>query len=1219
MKTSIGRNGSGKSALIDAIEWCLFRRRASNLRVKKVDQLVNSNQNGDLVINVELRKNNESLHISRKFNGKSVSIGARSVHGEESEKVKPEELDEVLGIKFGIDVKNVDRILIKQSSAAIACTSSSLLLSFLENVTGTFELEIQTKECREKVIEFGKMLAQENINISTIKQKTNEIKPRVETIHQWMRNKRKLCYAWVHYYTTKATNIDLRAQECTIALNTITSSLTSATAAVLAMTHSLDQIQHESIDIDATYLKRKNIIIRVRKQFDSMGDKARDMDTDIKSSLKDTKKLEKQIADLRTKIANFLTAVQKETAGQKDFDIKIHKCDTNLNTNRLCMESLTKGHTSGHIRAVKDLILQARAVMDQYSDTSGPLHALQESIRAKEQLKSQSAVFEENIRQHNSSVQISLKTVEEALLVEKHSLSEAQIYLHNLDQTMEQKRVRISEVILQIGAINRREYAAKQFGDTSRFLQQGRQLVASLAVGDGQKCQVFGLLCDLIRPLKDDVIAPITTVLGGGLFKTFIVATRSDAIELARRCQQVNISNVTIDIIDEVDDRISQQYMRTHMPRNRDSFVPLVDCLVATNTIIMPVIRKRLHRWCLFRGAYSEALAAIGTLSGVSGGTSSRKPANKPNYVSLDGYRFYGDGEIRSSDGPSGSQALYSWPADAAGDKCPVETSDNCGVAATLQDLVAEQRVLEDALTALRINQEAAASDASAGRNRVSELEDSIASFKSQLRYLPATAMFTPSDESALRKELAQLKTLLSQSANASDNLQSTLRSISGSHSIDALRFHTLLLEEETLRGTRRSLELQKRIAAKELVARKQRCAKAETSLLRLTEQLSSLATKHGSLILQRRQVEERRQMLGEDLSMQDAHMSPLTSAVSVLSARLKEAKSKHRALTASEASLKRSSDEKRQRLVALRSQSTDNELQLSTAKEALEEILGRMLEAGVDLGDESADADAMDIDTPELKPRRRTGKHQRTADNAEVSGTREDESLSLDMRERQLKLLAKELGEMEATLEFVLLDTYKALQCELSEKEAATAAAQREATALQVQANKLQLRRFDLLMDHLRQINHNLTSCYPQLVPGGGCFLSFPTDPISLFQEGVTLMAQHGNQPWRETGKLSGGQQAAGSLAMLLAIQDCFPSPLYIMDEVDAALDTYTSARVGGLLREKAISSGTQFILVSHRPELHIYASRVVGLYLFNGSPSCVSQCFSTISTTSY
>jgi ABC-type transport system involved in cytochrome c biogenesis ATPase subunit len=49
---------------------------------------------------------------------------------------------------------------------------------------------------------------------------------------------------------------------------------------------------------------------------------------------------------------------------------------------------------------------------------------------------------------------------------------------------------------------------------------------------------------------------------------------------------------------------------------------------------------------------------------------------------------------------------------------------------------------------------------------------------------------------------------------------------------------------------------------------------------------------------------------------------------------------------------------------------------------------------------------------------------------------------------------------------------------------------------------------------------------------------------------------------------RLSGGQQAACSLALILAIQECFPAPFYIMDEVDSALDTATVSRVGKILK---------------------------------------------------
>jgi len=51
----IGRNGAGKSAVIDAIEWCLFGMKGSMLRVKNTRQLVNSKAKSEMYVIVELR------------------------------------------------------------------------------------------------------------------------------------------------------------------------------------------------------------------------------------------------------------------------------------------------------------------------------------------------------------------------------------------------------------------------------------------------------------------------------------------------------------------------------------------------------------------------------------------------------------------------------------------------------------------------------------------------------------------------------------------------------------------------------------------------------------------------------------------------------------------------------------------------------------------------------------------------------------------------------------------------------------------------------------------------------------------------------------------------------------------------------------------------------------------------------------------------------------
>ena len=63
---------------------------------------------------------------------------------------------------------------------------------------------------------------------------------------------------------------------------------------------------------------------------------------------------------------------------------------------------------------------------------------------------------------------------------------------------------------------------------------------------------------------------------------------------------------------------------------------------------------------------------------------------------------------------------------------------------------------------------------------------------------------------------------------------------------------------------------------------------------------------------------------------------------------------------------------------------------------------------------------------------------------------------------------------------------------------------------------------------------------------------------------------------------KLSGGEKTLSSLSLIFALHVYKPSPLYCMDEIDAALDYKNVAIVGKYIKERARDS--QFIIISLR-----------------------------------
>ncbi|CAH2211067.1 jg421 [Pararge aegeria aegeria] len=70
-------------------------------------------------------------------------------------------------------------------------------------------------------------------------------------------------------------------------------------------------------------------------------------------------------------------------------------------------------------------------------------------------------------------------------------------------------------------------------------------------------------------------------------------------------------------------------------------------------------------------------------------------------------------------------------------------------------------------------------------------------------------------------------------------------------------------------------------------------------------------------------------------------------------------------------------------------------------------------------------------------------------------------------------------------------------------------------------------------------------------------------------------------NHTWKESlGELSGGQRSLVALSLVLAMLLFKPAPLYILDEVDAALDLAHTQNIGQMLKEHFRHS--QFIIVS-------------------------------------
>lgn len=77
----------------------------------------------------------------------------------------------------------------------------------------------------------------------------------------------------------------------------------------------------------------------------------------------------------------------------------------------------------------------------------------------------------------------------------------------------------------------------------------------------------------------------------------------------------------------------------------------------------------------------------------------------------------------------------------------------------------------------------------------------------------------------------------------------------------------------------------------------------------------------------------------------------------------------------------------------------------------------------------------------------------------------------------------------------------------------------------------------------------------------------------------------------------LSGGEKTMAALALLFAIHSYQPSPFFVLDEVDAALDNTNVARIANYIHDHA-APGMQFIVISLKNGLFQNSEALVGIY---------------------
>jgi chromosome segregation protein len=137
--------------------------------------------------------------------------------------------------------------------------------------------------------------------------------------------------------------------------------------------------------------------------------------------------------------------------------------------------------------------------------------------------------------------------------------------------------------------------------------------------------------------------------------------------------------------------------------------------------------------------------------------------------------------------------------------------------------------------------------------------------------------------------------------------------------------------------------------------------------------------------------------------------------------------------------------------------------------------------------------------------------------------------------------------------------------------------------------------------------VNEHFSDLVSTLFPGGQGRLSL-TDPDDLLNTGVEIEVRPLGRNVRRVSLLSGGERSLAALAFLFAVFRSRPSPFYLMDEVEAALDDVNLHRFLGLIDE--FRDEAQLVIVSHQKRTMEAADALYGVTMApGGSSQVVSQ----------
>ncbi len=230
--------------------------------------------------------------------------------------------------------------------------------------------------------------------------------------------------------------------------------------------------------------------------------------------------------------------------------------------------------------------------------------------------------------------------------------------------------------------------------------------------------------------------------------------------------------------------------------------------------------------------------------------------------------------------------------------------------------------------------------------------------------------------------------------------------------------------------------------------------------------------------------------------------------------------------------------------------------------------------------------------------------------------GSKEENSL---LSEEELKVISEEMENYERKLKFLgavdlsAIDEYGEVEKRHQKLTDQKNDLEKSQASLESVIKRTDEEARDLLVKTLEMVNENFARMISILFSEGNGYLLFTGEDVldSPIEINVKL-------PGKRTQKLymlSGGERSLMGLALIFSLLMINPSAFYILDEVDAALDDFSTQRFVDLLSE--YSKNSNFLVMTHNKIVMEKSNTLYGITMVNGTSTVIPVEFSEFSET--